>query len=321
MDNAKTGAFIKALRTEKGLTQRELAEQLHITDRAVSKWERGLSAPDIALLEPLAEILEVSVVELIRGERIPEEEHTPVLEEHARDLLVYSGREVRRRESSVWKRAALILVCALAVLAFVIGFVGWQTGCFFVLDQCPSPDGAYRTTVYRKGLEGRGFSWKDAVSVIASAPNGVEYRSVYGYEDCSYRGLWWSPDSKKYVLALDYEGVTRLCLAWLTLSQESNLNAYLDMSVGNCELTRHGIPWKDGGWGMLDVDYQFIQWGPDGDNMLIWYSFTGEKDGLEHSGYFWFDCKLVCISGLFELDAERTPDVPFSPVDPIAGAQ
>ncbi len=320
MNNEKTGTFIKALRTEKGLTQRELAERLHITDRAVSKWERGLNAPDIALLEPLAEILEVSVVELIRGERIPEEEHTPALEGHAREVLAYSGQEARRRERSAWTRAALVLACALAVLAFVIGFVGWRTGYFFVLDRCPSPDGAYQTTVYRKGLEGRGFSWQDAVSVIAAAPNGAEYRSIYGYEDCTYRGLWWSPDSEKYVLALDHGGITRLCLAWVTLSQESNLNAYLDMAVGNSPLVEHGIPWDDGAHGMLDVDYQFIQWGPDGDNMLVWYSFTGEKDGLEHSGYFWFDCKLVCISGLFELDAERTPDVPFSPADPIGGS-
>lgn len=318
MNNEKTGTFIKALRTEKGLTQRELAERLHITDRAVSKWERGLNAPDIALLEPLAEILEVSVVELIRGERIPEEEHTPALEGHAREVLAYSGREVRRRERSTWKRAALLLACALAVLAFVIGFVGWRTGYFFVLDRCPSPDGAYETTVYRKGLEGRGFSWRDMVSVIDRAADGPEWRAAYG--GCTYQGLWWSPDSEKYVLALDYGESTHLWLTWLTLSNQSNLNAYLDMAVGNSPLVEHGIPWDDGAHGMLDVDYQFIQWGPDGDNMLIWYSFTGEKDGLEHSGYFWFDCELICISGLFELDAERTPDVPFSPADPIGGS-
>lgn len=318
MDNSKTGAFIKALRTEKGLTQRELAEQLHITDRAVSKWERGLNAPDIALLEPLAEILGVSVVELIRGERLPEEEHTPVLAEHARELLVYSGQEVRRRESSAWKRAVLLLACALTVLALLVGFVGWQTGYFFVIDRCPSPDGSFVSTVYRKGLEGRGFSWRDTVSVIDRAAGGLEYRAEYG--GCAYQGLWWSPDSGKYVLALDYDGVTRLCLARLTLSQESDLNAYLDMAVGNSPLTGYGIPWDDSAWGMLGVDYEFIQWGPDGDNMLIWYSFTGEEDSLEHSGYFWFDCELICISGLFELDAERETDVPFFPIGPIGGS-
>ncbi len=68
MENSKTGAFIRKVRKEKNMTQKELAERLHITDRAVSKWERGLSAPDISLLEPLAEILEVPVADVIAGE-------------------------------------------------------------------------------------------------------------------------------------------------------------------------------------------------------------------------------------------------------------
>ena len=46
MDNLQTGAFIRELRKEQGMTQKELADRLHITDRAVSKWERGLCAPD-----------------------------------------------------------------------------------------------------------------------------------------------------------------------------------------------------------------------------------------------------------------------------------
>ena len=57
MDNMKTGQLIRDLRKEKGMTQKELADKLHITDRAVSKWERGLCAPEISLLEPLAEAL------------------------------------------------------------------------------------------------------------------------------------------------------------------------------------------------------------------------------------------------------------------------
>ena len=64
MDPVKTGTLIRALRKERNMTQKDLAERLHITDRAVSKWERGLCAPDISLLEPLAEALGVSILEL-----------------------------------------------------------------------------------------------------------------------------------------------------------------------------------------------------------------------------------------------------------------
>ena len=69
LDTAKIGNFIKELRKEKGLTQKELAEKLHITDRAVSKWERGLSAPDLTMLEPLSKIFDVTIGEIIAGRR------------------------------------------------------------------------------------------------------------------------------------------------------------------------------------------------------------------------------------------------------------
>ncbi len=58
MDVHKTGTFISEVRKEKGLTQRQLAEQLHVSDRTVSKWERGSGFPDISSLEPLADALE-----------------------------------------------------------------------------------------------------------------------------------------------------------------------------------------------------------------------------------------------------------------------
>lgn len=311
MDNTKTGAFIKALRTEKGLTQRGLAERLHITDRAVSKWERGLSAPDIALLEPLAEILEVSVAELIRGERIPEMEQVPALEEHTREVLVYSGQEMRRRETSARKTVVLFTVCLLAVLAFLVGFMGWQTGAFFLLDDCPSPNGSFRIKVYGKELNFGRFTLKNGISLTEDGKSSI----LYG--DCEYNGLWWSPDSEKFVLSLGYDDETRLCLGWWKANHESNLNSYLNSAAATSKLADYGIPWKDGGWGNLDMDYEFIQWGPDGDTMLVWYSFIGENDGQEHFGYFWYDCELVCLSGLFELDVERESDFPFSPSAPF----
>ena len=69
MDNQKFGAFVAQLRKEQNLTQKELADRLNVTDKAVSKWETGKGFPDVKLLEPLAQLLGVSLVELIQGER------------------------------------------------------------------------------------------------------------------------------------------------------------------------------------------------------------------------------------------------------------
>lgn len=69
MDYEKTGKLIQEIRKEKELTQMSLADKLGVTDRAVSKWERGKSFPDVSMLRPLAEVLDVSVSELLDGER------------------------------------------------------------------------------------------------------------------------------------------------------------------------------------------------------------------------------------------------------------
>ena len=71
MDNQKLGIFITELRKEKGLTQAQLAQKLNVTDKAVSKWERGVGFPDIKLLEPLADVLDISLLELMKSERLP----------------------------------------------------------------------------------------------------------------------------------------------------------------------------------------------------------------------------------------------------------
>lgn len=67
MDARKTGRFIAEKRKEKNMSQNELAEHLHITDKAISKWERGLSFPDITILIPLSEVLNVSIYDLLTG--------------------------------------------------------------------------------------------------------------------------------------------------------------------------------------------------------------------------------------------------------------
>ena len=69
MNTEKIGKFISIKRKEKNYTQKELALKLGVTDRAVSKWERGLGCPDISLLEDLSKILDISIVELLNGEQ------------------------------------------------------------------------------------------------------------------------------------------------------------------------------------------------------------------------------------------------------------
>ena len=69
MDAKKFGQFIAGIRKEKKMTQAELAEKIHVTDKAISWWERGLGFPDIQTLEPLAQVLGISVLELMRSEK------------------------------------------------------------------------------------------------------------------------------------------------------------------------------------------------------------------------------------------------------------
>lgn len=116
MDAIKTGALIAQARKDKELTQGELAQALHVSTQAVSKWERGLNFPDIALLEPLAEALGLTVTELLSGERnAPPEE--AVVRASLRFSLAQLGPKVKK-----WRVAFVCLTLLLAVLGGWFGY-------------------------------------------------------------------------------------------------------------------------------------------------------------------------------------------------------
>lgn len=118
MDNTKTGTLIAARRQELGMTQKELAEKLNISDRAVSKWERGAGFPDVSLLEPLADALELSILELIHGERLaPEEQPSPEAERSARSAAYELGRRLGRTARRLRNALAVLGVLFLVLLA------------------------------------------------------------------------------------------------------------------------------------------------------------------------------------------------------------
>ena len=99
MDKRAFGAFVAQLRKEKGWTQRELADQLHITDKAVSKWETGASIPDTALLIPLAELLGVTVTELLLCQR----QEKPMEPEAVEDVVKTAIRYAEGKPKRAWK--------------------------------------------------------------------------------------------------------------------------------------------------------------------------------------------------------------------------
>ena len=124
IDNEQFGQFLLQLRREKELTQRELAERLYVSDKAVSKWERGLSLPDIALLQPLAGELGVTVTELLSGQRLPRDQSLPM-----RDVETLVGgalhltaeEQARQREHrQMWGGRYVLAALALALEVFFL---------------------------------------------------------------------------------------------------------------------------------------------------------------------------------------------------------
>lgn len=118
MDKERTGQLITELRKEKGLTQKQLADALNVTDKAVSKWERGLSFPDISMLEPISEVLGISIMELLAGER--QKESDTISREEAQKIVSasveLSDEEIRHKK----ERSRLIIIILIVFLLLLI---------------------------------------------------------------------------------------------------------------------------------------------------------------------------------------------------------
>ena len=155
MDQAKTGRFIAARRKELGLTQRQLAERLSISDKTVSKWECGGGLPEVGLMLPLCEALGVSVNELLAGRRVEEEEYKEQAEANMMDLVRQNQENKKRMVLSViCGSVTVVAVCALALVTATAGIGGAA-----VLDagagwyQCPDCGALFVPTMaeYVKG--------------------------------------------------------------------------------------------------------------------------------------------------------------------------
>ena len=114
MDQIKIGKFIGEQRKVHNLTQSELSEKLGITDRAISKWERGICLPDAGLMLDLCKILEISVNELLTGEKIPMENNTEIME---KNLIEMAALNERTNKMLIHTEYILIALMVFIVIA------------------------------------------------------------------------------------------------------------------------------------------------------------------------------------------------------------
>lgn len=116
MDPKKTGNIISEARKQANMTQKELADKLYVSDKAVSKWERGLCFPDIAVLIPLTEVLNISLYDLLRGEKMNKKE----VEETLKNTINYSNSELKRKKKKYFTVCSAIVVAVLIISAISI---------------------------------------------------------------------------------------------------------------------------------------------------------------------------------------------------------
>ena len=162
MNTDKIGKFIADLRKEKNMTQKELAEKLHITDSAISKWERGVGCPDISLIADLSKVLDVGINEILAGERIKK-----MTKEKSDKIFKDSIQYFQKKYLQNKIKLALFVMSVVIFIVFILGFID----CYRASHE-KNPIFTYRKdSIKLFDLEGRARD-------IGFVYNGVGYRVI-----------------------------------------------------------------------------------------------------------------------------------------------
>ena len=303
MNNAKMGELIRSARKEKGLTQKDVAEKLGITDRAVSKWERSICAPDIALLEELAEILGLSIAELISGEQHSEryleevhpEEVETVMETVIKETITYSQNEIAAKKKVANRRGCIIGIIGVVFSVVLCLGVLWYKGFFHVIGKYPSSDGKTVTTVYDCRL---GYGDIPSAGGFTVSDKGY-FAGRTIYQDAEFKGLWWSPNGCYQVVSMCTEGKTWLSLTDYTRNIGANLSSRLRRGIYGHALFED-VPYDEDGW--RAIDFEFIQWSEaDPEKMLVYFTYS-DAQGQKQEGYMWYDYESGEVSGAMKIE-------------------
>jgi len=119
MDPKKTGIIILEARKKLKMTQKDLADKLYVSDKAVSKWERGLCFPDISVLIPLTEILNISLYDLLRGEKVNKKE----VEETLKNTINYSNSELKRKKKKYMTMSSIVIAIVVLISSIALLYI------------------------------------------------------------------------------------------------------------------------------------------------------------------------------------------------------
>lgn len=131
MDQEKIGKFIACCRKENNLTQEQVAEKLSVSNKTVSRWENGKGFPDVSLLKPLSELLNVSVNELLLGEKIPEDNFRKKVEENTLRILedchfAFKEGHFQNNISETLDFSFLNIITVIFIILKLTGTIDWS---------------------------------------------------------------------------------------------------------------------------------------------------------------------------------------------------
>lgn len=141
MDPKKTGIIILDARKKLNMTQKDLADKLYVSDKAVSKWERGLCFPDISVLIPLTEILNISLYDLLRGEKMNKKE----VEETLKNTINYSNSELKRKKKKYMTMSSIVITIVVLISAITLININKNKDISAIVDR----DTLYDISYYR----------------------------------------------------------------------------------------------------------------------------------------------------------------------------
>ena len=158
MDQIKIGAFIAANRKKLGLTQVQLAEQLGVSNKSVSKWERGVCLPDVSLYQPLCGILDITLTEFFAGETLSEETLVQRTEETIMEVSMKGKKNVNKLKKWLIATSVIVLGLLLSMLYFF-----YKTGGFYqnMIWKAPVRSGEMQVAELVTGTDGvLLYNWK-----------------------------------------------------------------------------------------------------------------------------------------------------------------